>query len=243
MTLAGILSSAPRLNAALTDCRPRLDLLDSSSSNGNPHGHASVKNATRPYSMKLEFVQRSKVSQEFDCRTDRSTFLLGGAASLASCAGSRWLHWLAAVACLVCVVGCDKARFASQRVEIGVTRLASGHPVANAVVTCARTERWGPSRLYPVERYLDGFSDKSQVTNSSGRAEFPLRIGIVRGGLLVWLWLDPMKLKDTVTGETYFFRIQEGARETLTVRMVPGESVKGEHFMLAVHAIGPPKPD
>ncbi len=163
--------------------------------------------------------------------------------TLASCAGSRWLHCLTALVWLVGPVGCDYARQGSQRVEIVVTRLASGLPVANAAVTCAPTKCQGPSNLYElsVERYLDGFTDKIQVTDSSGKAVFPLDVCTIRGGLLVWLWLDPIRLEDTITGETYFFRIEEGARETLTVRMVPGESVKGERFVLVLDGIGPPK--
>lgn len=168
--------------------------------------------------------------------------MLGSGVSLESLAGSRWLPCLAAVACLAGTLGCDSGARGSQRVEIRVTSLSSGHPVVNAPVTCAPTKRQGPSTLYDlsVEQYLDGFSDKSQLTDSSGRAVFPLDIFTFRGGLRVWLRLDPLRLEDTVTGETYFFRIEQGARETLTVRMVRGESVKGQRFVVTVDAIGPP---
>lgn len=168
--------------------------------------------------------------------------MLGSGISLESLAGSRWLPCLAAVACLVGAVGCDSVRRGSQRVEIRVTSLSSGHPVVNAPVTCAPTKRQGPTTLYDlsVGRYLDGFSDKSQMTDSSGRAVFPLDIFTFRGGLLVWLRLDRLRLADSVTGETYFFRIEQGARETLTVRMVRGESAKGQRYVVTVDAISPP---
>lgn len=171
--------------------------------------------------------------------------MFGSAGTFAFCSDSRWLPCLAAVAGLVGTVGCDFGRQGSLRVGIGVTRLASGHPVANAGVTCAPTRRVGPSTLYDLsaEQYLDGFSDISQVTDVSGRAVVPLHLFTLRGGLLVWLRLDPVELEDSVTGKTYFFRIEGEVRETLTVRMVAGESVKGEHFVLAINDIGPPIPE
>ena len=159
--------------------------------------------------------------------------------------GGGRLRCLAAIVFFLAIVGCDYVRRGSQRVEIVVTRLASGHPVANAVDTCAPTKRQGPSTLYDlsVERYLDGFREESQVTDSAGRAVFPLHVSTMRGGLFVWLWLDAVELEDAITGETYFFRIEEGARETVPVRMIPGQSVKGERFVLSLDAIGPPKPE
>lgn len=154
----------------------------------------------------------------------------------------RFLLALGTVGAMVC--GCDYARFGTQRVEIEVTRPASGLPVPNAIVTCAPTKREGPLTLYelPVDEYLDTFSDKSQVTDSSGRAVFAQDVFVLRGGILVWLRLDPLKLEDTITGETYYFGIEEDTRETLIVRMVPGTSVEGERFVLAVDAVEAPKP-
>ena len=69
-----------------------------------------------------------------------------------------------------------------------------------------------------------------------------LDVSVMKGGLLVWLGIDPVKLEDKVTGERYLFLLEGEAREILTVEMLPGTSQEGEHFMLTIDSIGPPEP-
>ena len=145
---------------------------------------------------------------------------------------------------LLLSVGCDKVKFGTQRVEVTVTKVSSGLPLSDARVSCAPRKRMGASTLYDLstEEYLDRFNEESLVTDSSGRAVFPLDVFVVRGGIFVWLGLDPVNLEDTVTGEVYLFRIKRDVQETLTVRMVPGQSAEGTTFTLAVDTIAPPQP-
>ncbi|UCC28878.1 MAG: hypothetical protein JSU86_11825 [Phycisphaerales bacterium] len=64
----------------------------------------------------------------------------------------------------------------------------------------------------------------------------------MKGGLLVWLGIAPVRLEDKVTGERYMFLLEGEAREILTVKMLPGTSQEGERFMLTIDSIGPPEP-
>ena len=93
-----------------------------------------------------------------------------------------------------------------------------------------------------TDEYLDRFTEESRFTDAFGRAVFTLDVFVLRGGIFVWLGLDPVTLEDTVTGETYFFRIGRDTQEIVTVRMIPRKSVQGATYVLAVDTIGPPQP-
>jgi len=93
-----------------------------------------------------------------------------------------------------------------------------------------------------LAEYLAVFDDRSQVTDSSGGVLFAMPVFVLRGGIWVWLWIDRLELEDTISGNTFYFRIRAEESEIIAVQMVPGGTAEGEHFAVTIDTISPPVP-
>ena len=149
------------------------------------------------------------------------------------------------LACACLDAGCDSLRQRTQSFEIVVRGVPSGMPVLYAIVICAPVKRKGPSTVWrlSVDAYLETHRGSSRLSDAEGRAVSRERIDTLRGGVLVWLGIDRLKLEDRVTGEEYYFRLETGrTQETVGVRMLPGTKQHSRHFMLNVRSIRSPRP-
>lgn len=144
--------------------------------------------------------------------------------------------------CSITNYGCDYAIKGIQTVEIQVSDAVTNRVVSNARVTCAPMDREGPTtaNALPVKEYIERYGSETTTTGRDGRALMSIGIHTMRGGLGVWLGLVQLKLEDHVTGERYFFRIENAADEVLVSRMIDDTHVSGEHYRIAVISVGPP---
>lgn len=147
---------------------------------------------------------------------------------------------------VICVhlTGCDSVRRGTQIVRMKVTDSASGLPVQGAVVVCAPVKRAGPSNIYalPVKDYIDRFRSTSQTSDTQGRVSIVQDLFVLKGGVYVWVGIDRLTLKDVVTGQMYYVRIELGKLdETFTIKMRQGLRTEGEKFTLQITLIDPPK--
>lgn len=146
---------------------------------------------------------------------------------------------------LLLMVGCDAVRRGHQQIKIRVSHPQSDLAMQNVSVAFVSKEKFAHrrSRCRAAEAPISQFSKASTVTDADGHAAFQVPISVMRGGLLVWLRLDPIRLEDRVSGREYLFRLGDEAGEVLSVRMDSGVRVEGDDFALTVVEIGPPLPD
>jgi len=148
----------------------------------------------------------------------------------------------AAATCLMCAAGCDSAARGMQRIELTVLDAQTMEPVQRARVVCGPAQRYDPSRNLSDDEYL-AQQDNGATTDAHGQAELAVPTCTVRGGVVVWLGIKPVRLEDEVTGRTYLFgiRTEQNEWEILRTPVEPGTMVTGKQFALKVEGIGPPE--
>jgi len=153
---------------------------------------------------------------------------------------SREKRFMISAICILVITGCDPIKTTMQYVRLDVIRQQSAQPVFGASVQLKEpyggvTERfrslddrqWLESTMGPLH---------TGITDEQGMAVVDVKIGAIDRSIGSW---NP---PDRVTGSEYICKIAErgGREEIFRLNLRPGESYRGDSFIVFVADVGKP---